>query len=283
MSDTQQLGNVPGTGIEIADVEQHPPTESVKLNGPPGTGKTTQLQERVVSLLGDGYSIGDICFVTYRKKMAMEFLRRLAAGSYVSQEQLNRPYEDEATRNFGTIHAVCNRISSSGDKDVASKSDKRDFFTSTYKTVFDGKSDLADSAAVRTNKKIGSLIFDAYDWAVTNEKESYSGHDTILEVETEYPSCPSFDEFSAAWESYKTKNGLMDYNEMLTNVRDRGLVPEAEILVVDEYHDMTPIMASICESWMETFETVIVGGDPLQAIYSYKGADPSFFTGQFIT
>ena len=39
-------------GFEIVGGDAHPPESSVKLNGPPGTGKTTQLLERLIGIFG---------------------------------------------------------------------------------------------------------------------------------------------------------------------------------------------------------------------------------------
>lgn len=264
--------------IDLAGAE-YPPSTSVKLNGPPGTGKTTQLLERVTRLLDGDYHPSDITFVTYRKEMAAEFLRRLHERGYISQEEYEKPWEND-TRHFGTLHGVCNRITS--DAEVVEKKHRRKFMLKEYEAKYDGKADWWDSNP-KQRDPIGTLLFEAYDWCVENKQHSFIRAPNYAEVKDVAISPPSFEDFSQAWHRYMAGGNeegevLRDFAGMLREVDEGGLRPSGSILVVDEYHDMTPIMASICEGWMESFDTVIVGGDPLQAVYSYKGADPSFFT-----
>lgn len=258
---------------------QYAPEDSVKLNGPPGTGKTTQLLERVTRLLDSGYEPSDVVFVTYRKEMAKEFLRRLHERGHISKQEYQKPWEND-TRHFGTLHGVCNRITS--DAAVVEKKHRRDFMLKEYRAKYDGKGANWDDNPKQSDP-IGTMLFDAYDWCVENKQHSFVRAPNYAEIKDKALSPPSFEEFSQAWESYMAEGNedgkpLRDFAGMLREVDEGGLRPSGDVLVVDEYHDMTPIMASICEGWFDTFDTVIVGGDPLQAIYSYKGADPSFFT-----
>jgi len=239
--------------------QQYEPSDSLKLNGPPGTGKTTQLLERLTSLLDDGVSVRDVTFVTYRTEMAAEFLRRLHDSGYIEEKEAEKPYKHDP-RHFGTLHGVCNRITS--DAAVVTDSDRRDFIFQEYKATYDTSS---------PGDSIGSLLFDAYDWCVENKQHQFLRAPNYKEIKDRAISPPSFSEFDEAWRSYKQEGNddgkpLMDFAGMLREVDDRGLRPNGDVLIVDEYHDMTPIMASICERWMESFDTVIVGGDPLQCI-----------------
>ena len=258
---------------------EYPAEASVKLNGPPGTGKTTQLLERVTRLLDGGYSPRDVVFVTYRKEMASEFLRRLFDRGYIDRQEYEKPWKHD-TRHFGTLHGVCNRITS--DATVVEPKHRRAFMLDEYSAQYDGHGDEWDDNPSRDDP-IGTLLFDAYDWCVENKQHSFPIAPNYREIQDKAISPPSFQEFSQAWSRFKAEGDedgkpLMDFSGMLREVDEGNLRPQGDVLVVDEYHDMTPIMASICERWMDEFETVIVGGDPLQAIYSYKGADPSFFT-----
>lgn len=260
--------------------DEYPPEASVKLNGPPGTGKTTQLLERTTRLLDQGYSLNDITFITYRTEMAEEFLRRLHARGYCSTEEVEEPWSED-TRHFGTIHAVCNRITSQAD--TVEDRHRREFLWREYKVKYDGQASETDAAYDAANT--GKAVFDAYDWCIQNKQHSFPRAPNYKDLHDEWPACPSFAEFDEAWTAYKERGGndedcdlLQDFSDMLRSVDEDSLVAPGEVLIVDEYHDFTPIMASIAESWMDGKETVIVGGDPLQAIYSYKGATPEFFT-----
>lgn len=264
--------------VSVKGVAEYPPEASLKLNGPPGTGKTTQLLERVTRLLDNGAELGDITFVTYRTEMAEEFLRRLKDRGYATEEEIEEPWAND-TRHFGTLHAVCNRITQ--DAQTVERRHRRQFLWEEYMVRFDGNGDLGEVPA--QNAQVGSMLFDAYDWCVENKTHSFPSAPNYKEIKDEWGHCPSFAEFDEAWASYKEDGGddgqrLQDFADMLRTVDEGNFVAPGDILIVDEYHDFTPIMASIAEGWMENKDTVIVGGDPLQAIYSYKGASPAFFT-----
>jgi DNA helicase-2/ATP-dependent DNA helicase PcrA len=266
--------------VPIKGGGNHPPEASLKLNGPPGTGKTTQLLERLTRLMDGGTEPADVAFVTYRKEMAEEFLRRLESRGYITKNEWYNPWEED-TEHFGTIHAVCKRLL--GDGKVVEEDARREFMYEEYSARYDGRGENWDYDPSRADP-IGTLLFDAYSWCVENKQHSFTRAPNYKRIKDKAVSPPSFEEFSQAWQSFlldypddPDERGI-DFASMLKEVDDRGLAPTGDVLIVDEYHDMTPIMASICEMWMDRFDTVIVGGDPLQAIYTYKGADPSFFT-----
>lgn len=269
------------SGASIKAGDEYPPESSVKLNGPPGTGKTTQLLERVVNLLDQGYGLSDITFVTYRKQMAEEFLLRLADRGYATIEEVEEPWEHD-TRHFGTIHGVCNRITTSAD--IVDDHHRREFLWGEYMIYYDGKNkETTTNRDVRDD--LGELLMDAYDWCIQNKQHSLPSAPQYMDIKDEWAACPSFEELDEAWTAFKNRGGnaedcnfLQDFSDMLRTVDEEGLTAPGDILVVDEYHDFTPIMHSICHQWMQGKDTVIVGGDPKQAIYGHLGASPEFFT-----
>lgn len=252
-------------GISVMGVDQYPVDSSVKLHGPPGCGKTTQLQERVVGLLEDGYEISDICFVTYRREMAQEFLLRLYESGHITRAEMEEPYDND-TRYFGTLHAVCNRMSNSY-KDVATATDKRDFCDTLYNVGFDGRNDR-DPVTDTASESAGSAMFEAYQWLIENKRTSdgFSAYPSYNELNERWPFHPTFNEFDSDWSDYKIENGLRDFSDMLRTVDEEGTRPPRKVVVADEYHDFTPIMHSIVQQWMDAADVCVVGGDPLQCI-----------------
>jgi DNA helicase-2/ATP-dependent DNA helicase PcrA len=265
--------------VEMAGAPEYPPEANVKLNGPPGTGKTTQLLERTTRLLDSGYAPSDIAFITYRKEMASEFLYRLFNRGYITRSEAEEPWSED-TRLFGTIHGVCNRLT--GDTTLAEASHKRDFVEQEYGRSYAGESDRF-SAPGSDNRGWGKKMFEAYDWLLQNERQTFAAAPGLSAGTRGSSEIPPFEEFDSAWTDYMEDAGdsderLQDFINMLREVRDEGKSPRADVLIVDEYHDMTPIMRSIAETWMEGAEVVIAAGDPLQSIYGFQGSDPRFFT-----
>lgn len=269
-------GDGPATdgGIDIVGGDEYPPDADVKLHGPPGTGKSTQLLERIAALLEDGYGVGDVAFITYRKEMAADFLQRLYDRDLISEQEMKEPWRHD-TRYFGTLHGVCNRLMDE-DRDVADRSDKADFCQATYGVEFESESGVGDDTAGDNDR--GALLFGLRSWSYENlhpdDQTEWSGYDDLANA---WPMHPPLSEFDRAWEDYKHKHGLYDFEDMLWRVYEHGVVPPREVVVVDEYHDFTPLMDAISRQFLTDATTRIVAGDPLQAIYTYKGADPDLF------
>jgi DNA helicase-2/ATP-dependent DNA helicase PcrA len=64
---------------------------------------------------------------------------------------------------------------------------------------------------------------------------------------------------------------------MLTITLDEGLVPDTNVLIVDEFQDLSPIQFSIFRMWHHTMDYTCIAGDPYQTIYSFMGCTPDFF------
>ena len=250
-------------GIKMAAGKKYPPTQSLKLNGPPGTGKTTQLLERVTYLLSNGYDPSDITFVTYRTQMASEFLLRLFKRGYIDRPEAEEPWSHD-TKHFGTIHGVCNRLT--GHTELPDSSDKQDFIEAEYGKPYYRREDMRQPGG-SDGGGWGEKLFDAYNWAVNNNARSFVGAPALDGLGGMDSEIPDFNEFEDAWTGYMVDYGdpderLQGYPSMLREVRDREITPNTDVVVVDEYHDMTPIMDSICRMWFEQADTVIVVGDP---------------------
>lgn len=254
----------------IVGADDHPPDASVKLHGPPGTGKTTQLVRRIEELLRDGYSLADMTVITYRKEMSRDILSKLYERDLIDGETLRKPWATDA-RYVGTLHAVCNRLV---DIDPPNNlpSEKQAFCQQRYGVQFARGRDETEPTA-------GELMFGARSWLIENLVEwdawdKAPQYDQILET---WPHHPSMADFHYEWEDWKAQEGISDFDDMLKTVHDDGIAPRTPVVCADEYHDFTPLQASIVESWREQAEVEIVDGDPLQVVYSYAGADREFW------
>lgn len=256
--------------IEITGIEERAPNESVRLNGPPGTGKTTESAARVAKLLEDyDYHIGDVMWATYRHSLAMETLERLADWGIISQSELTDPKEGP-TRYISTIHACANRLVG-GVGDIVDYGHRRMF---------------AENRSLRYDKNNpwdeppGQVLFQVFDYAANNRLDLHNQVDResipmMGDLREDYRGnvARAFDD----WQDWKAQNDLYDFWEQLSAPIERGVVPDKKIVVIDEYHDATPLMAELSEQWIEQAEVAIVAGDPLQVVNNYAGADPEFF------
>lgn len=261
--------------IEIIGGEEHPPTASVKLHGPPGTGKTTQTMERLQSLLREyGFSVADIAFVTYRRAMAERFLERLHDADLISYEARQEPWM-HSCRYIGTLHAVCNRLT---DLETPA-SDGRKLGSIMHAFCEDEFGVPYYRAEEDIGQSPGQLMFGARSFVIENMLDCSEWHKapqygSLSEV---WQYHPELTEFDARWEDWKRKEEIADFEDMLRTVYEEGITPPRSILAIDEYHDFTPLQDAICRHWMDDAGIIIVNGDPLQVVYSYKGATPEFY------
>jgi DNA helicase-2/ATP-dependent DNA helicase PcrA len=264
--------------IEIIGGDEYPPTASVKLHGPPGTGKTTQTMERLKALITEeGYSVADIAFVTYRKTMAERFLERLEEEELIGWEALKEPWQHD-TRFIGTLHAVCNRMTDleapkDGNRQLGGV--MHEFCREEYGVPYYKKNEEDE-----TSSTPGELMFSARSWCIENEVDFSKWHRSpqYEDIQETWPYYPELSDFHENWEAEKEEREIADFEDMLLTVKEENLSPPRQILAVDEMHDFTPLQDSIVTRWIEEADIVIANGDPLQVVYNYKGADPRFFT-----
>lgn len=256
--------------IDITGIEEHPADNSVKLNGPPGTGKTTESAARVARLLDEyEYELGDVLWSTYRHSLAMETLERLAGWGVIPKAELSDP-TDGPTRYIATTHACANRMVG-GVGDMVTWYDRKQF---------------AEGRSLRFEKQTpwddppGQLLFKVFDYAAGNLLDLHAPPDReripmIDDLREEYPGDVA--RASDDWQDYKAQRDKHDFWEQLRAPIEQGVQANKDVVVIDEYHDATPLMAKLSEMWLEQAEVAIVAGDPLQVVNTYAGADPAFF------
>jgi DNA helicase-2/ATP-dependent DNA helicase PcrA len=256
--------------IDITGIEEYPADTSVKLNGPPGTGKTTESAARVATLLQEhGYDLSDVLWATYRRSLALDTLDRLAEWGVVSEQERAKPRKG-ATRHIGTMHAVANRLVG-GLGDPVGYADKKQF-AAKRQLRYDKRSEWDDPG--------GRLLFRVFDYAANNLLDLHDAGDreqvpAIDDLRSKYAG-----DVGRAWDSwqeYKQREEKIDFWEMLKAPLRQGLTLDKDIVVIDEYHDAYPLYAQLAESWIDDAEIAIVAGDPLQVVNAYDGATPEFY------
>ena len=246
------------------------------LNGPllviagAGSGKTRTLIYRVAHLVEKGVEPASILLLTFTRKAAHEMLERAAMLS------------DPRCRNVsgGTFHSLAHRVlrlyggrlGFSNGFTVMDRSDMEEILHSLL-----GDLHLPKGAfKVPKRRTLASIL----------SKAANLESDVEELVALEYPQFIAFSpyvkELSRLYTSYKKKNRLMDYDDLILNLRAllvedlevrKRLAEQYQYIMVDEYQDTNRIQAQIVKWLGHEHRNIMVVGDDSQAIYSFRGAD----------
>ena len=258
----------------IVAEEEYPSTSSLKIHGPPGSGKTTQLLLRLMGLLEAGYSLSEIAFVAYHKELSSDILSRLEEYGFIDSEKLEKPTTGE-TRYIGTIHGIASRISGGAFRNLesAKAKDRREFMREVYSRPYDAPATRSDITP------IGKLAFGCIEWLKKNRIPISQPirAPQYVEYRSNWRGAPSLREFQREWEEYKAENGLFDFTDQLTHALDEEKSPSTSVLIVDEAQDMFPLLFELVNEWRKDADVVIIAGDPHQTVNTHEGASPEFF------
>ena len=234
-----------------------------------GSGKTRVLVYRVARLIDVGVDPASILLLTFTRKAAQEMLGRVGL--------LIGPQSDRVMG--GTFHSVANAllrrfgqtIGLNQGFTILDRGDSEDLInlvraqtglTETGKR-FPRKKTIADlfSRCANTMQSLEAVLFAEY---------SHFG-EYLVELT----------KLQEAYESTKRQRQLVDYDDLLTRLRDlltvderaRVMISETyRYLLVDEYQDTNRLQADVVRKLAATHENVMVVGDDSQSIYSFRGA-----------
>jgi len=245
------------------------------VNGPhlivagAGTGKTRTIVYRVAYLVELGVKPEAILLLTFTRRAAQEMLRRASM-------LLDARCENVAG---GTFHSFANLVlrqyaplvgfeSSFSILDQGDAEDVVNLLRTKLKfdmkeKRFPRKQTLYDifSMAVNTVRPIRDILRDEYP-----HYEGYLEEITRLQ---------------RAFEEYKSRHNLMDYDDLLLYLRKLlrdveqvrlKICDRYKYIMVDEYQDTNLIQAEIVQLLASRHHNVMVVGDDAQSIYSFRGA-----------
>tara|TARA_R110000787_G_scaffold72057_1_gene160517 strand:- start:193 stop:1830 length:1638 start_codon:yes stop_codon:yes gene_type:complete len=239
--------------------------KTVKIFGPPGTGKTYTLIERVLkNYLRRGVDPKDIAYLSFTNKAVNTAVRR-AMESFPN-------YTPDDFLRFKTLHTYCRRYFS--------------------EDVFDPKDAAIDFALEtkiikRSDQRLVDDNFTYKDWSLAIYSKS---RNLLIEPEEAYKresykkdSLTVFHRKINTYEHYKkygTDKPLIDFDDMIENAIDLDF-PKLKILILDESQDCTPLQWSVIYKMADKVDRIYLAGDDDQGIYKWNGADPKYFTKFF--
>lgn len=286
-----ELAKAQLVGGEIADA-----SESARLYGPPGTGKSTQSAFRIATLAEEtGLPASQVTVVTYRSALAGVVRQRLMDWDvYEARENVSpaSPAEENPFRFWSTIHAAAARATGFMERIDDDEDGLAGMVTPRAEREFCSEIGINHLPAKPWQETRWTTFYDLYTYAKSNlldigQNDHIAGDGTPLRADhgaerrledfrEEWGARASIEEIAKRWERFKRENDVHDFYELLVAALDGGL-PPTRLVVIDEYHDVTPLMAAVAERWIDAAQTAIVAGDPDQVVNAYAGATPRFF------
>lgn len=83
----------------------------------------------------------------------------------------------------------------------------------------------------------------------------------------------------ARWTDYKTQTHRADFTDLIEQAIANGPHPAGPaVILIDEAQDLSPLEHQLIDTWAATCEHVVLVGDPDQALFSFRGANPTALT-----
>lgn len=248
-----------------------------------GTGKTRTLVYRVARLVEDGIPPESILLLTFTRRSARQMLDRASA------------LLDDRCQSIagGTFHHYCNQILHKYAKRIGfpnnftllDQTDATDaihhirspFMKLLKQKRFPQKQTLQSIFSTAKNKQIS--IQDA----ILQSFPQFSVHSEIIsEIERRYSS-------------YKSENGVMDFDDLLIMTRKlmlenddirKAVAGKNRHVMIDEYQDTNNLQAELAALFSSVHNNLMAVGDDAQSIYAFRGANfknilsfPEMFSG----
>lgn len=219
--------------------------------GPPGCGKTTFLAKQVQAIFekASGFTVGD------QSPVLVCSLTKAAAAEAAGRDM---PIPEEAV---ATMHAhgyrAMGRPAVAGGEVLESWNKKQPAYALT-----------SDPAASEDDLNISAAGEAPGDYLA----QQYHLYRHTLTPVDQWPDDVAH--FGSCWENWKKKEAVVDYSDMIEHSPDE--VPMgAGVVICDEAQDMSRLELKKLQTWGRSAGALIAVGDPYQALYTWRGADPS--------
>lgn len=278
------------------------------INAGPGAGKTSVIIERVLHILKDGEP-SSVLVITFTNKAADELRERFRKDTKLELSVINQ-------MRISTIHSFCRQILSDYAEipyNLLKRDSERNLFFNKHKEElgFTGEAFLRNYESAQALKKYEEYAlfeldverFSDYvekEFPVSEEysqwiREFFASNDSRLPSKKEIKQHGfERDLYNARfrqivksypkWIELMEREHVCDQNYLLIkalellSIDDNLNRVEYRNVLIDEFQDTDAIQMQIFDRLRIIADTFTVVGDADQSIYSFRGANPRFFT-----
>ncbi len=237
-----------------------------KVVGPPGTGKTKTLLDKVKLYLDTGISLDRIGYFAFTRKASEEARDRFL------KERPNLNKKD--VEYFRTLHSLAFNNLGLKEENVMNELNYKaigetcgiqikyaSYEQDSWNGIFSSSSEYLNLINLARVKQIKTL-----EQLDLNEHLGKVERDKLEAIDTEI-------------QNYKKTYGLIDFTDMLEKFLEKGSIQnKLDVIFVDEAQDLSKIQWSMIEKIeRDNGCDVWIAGDDDQAIFGWAGADVDSF------